>query len=487
MTDAGAPWGGMDIGPTFERLADDPGLGGKLAGAGFFFVNFADRVAAPSGVMRRLGYQAFEDFETGLRGQVHPDDEDDFRLQWEQLSTGQQETLQTEFRVRDRSTGDWCWVFTRGTVLNREDGRVLVYAGMDVDITARKTSEILVREQLYEAESVFHQAESLRVASLLANSTQDVGTTVDLVLGQAQSLLRFHAAVVSVYRDGSFQELGAQGDSDTCETAHPRAAEHPVWTVLAGKTPALRNDLRRLKLPQAPVPKRRCRSWLGIPLIFQQEFLGVLEFWHRDPHFFRSDQIWPAMGFADSIAEALHNSRTLETLRTDSHTDALTGLLTRKQLQETGPALVERCLSEQRPVAVLFLDIDFFKSINDRHGHLVGDAVLMTVAQLCRNVLRKDDLFFRYGGEEFVALLPETDAALAQKIAERLRETAAEARFRGLDRGVTVSIGVAPVVPGHTMPFELLLQEADAAMYRAKEGGRDRVTTSDRWSRQTDF
>jgi diguanylate cyclase (GGDEF)-like protein/PAS domain S-box-containing protein len=472
----------MDIGPTFDRLAREPLIERHLADAGFFLMNFADRLVHPSSLMQQLGYTVFDDFEGGLAGQIHAEDDAVFRAQWERLVSGAQNTLQAEFRVRDRSSGEWCWVLSRGTVMCRDQGRMAVYAGVDIDVTARKTSETMVREQLYEAESVFHQAESLRVASLLANSTQDVGKTIDLVLGQAQGLLRFHAATVSAYREEAFHEMGVQGEPDSAETAHPRTPEHPVWAVLAGRTPVLRNDLLRLKLPRTAAPKRQFRSWLGIPLIFRQEFLGVVEFWHRDPQFFRSDQIWPAMGFADSIAESIHNSRTLETLRADTHTDALTGLLTRKYLQETGPQLVERCLKANQPIAVLFLDIDFFKDINDRHGHLVGDAVLMTVAQLCRNVLRKDDLFFRYGGEEFVALLPSADMALAQKIAERLRETAAEARFRGLDRGVTMSIGVAPVIPGYTMPFELLLQEADAAMYRAKEGGRDRVTTSDRWA-----
>jgi diguanylate cyclase (GGDEF)-like protein len=225
---------------------------------------------------------------------------------------------------------------------------------------------------------------------------------------------------------------------------------------------------------------------MGIPLIFRQEFLGVVEFWHRDPRFFRSEQIWPAMGFADSIAESLHTSRVFETLRDDTRTDALTGLLTRRYLHDSGPALVERCLNDGKPVALLFIDVDFFKDINDTHGHLVGDAVLMTIAQLCRSLLRKDDRLFRYGGEEFVALLPETGAALADKIAERLRETASNARFRGMDKNVTVSIGVVPIVPGHQVVFEQVLEEADQAMYRAKQGGRDQVKTSERWLR-TDF
>jgi len=434
--------------------------------AGFFLADFSSRRLHASVLLRRLGYTDIQDFESGFAGHVHPDDEPAFRVQWNRLSDGLQDVFHAEFRIRDLIFGDWRWVLTHGSALKRDRGQLTVYAGVDLDITARKSSEELVREQLYETETIFHQAESLRVASLLANSTPRPEQTIELVLTHAQGLLRFGSAVVSRFTDGSLRVLGSQG-APVPETAAPRP-HHPVWTVVASRGPLLKNDENQ-------------GSWLGIPLIFQGQFLGVIEFWHDEPHAFQPEQIWPAIGFADSIAESLYNAKAYEALQTDLRTDALTGLLTRRSLQDTGPMVVETCLRENKPFAVLFIDIDHFKEINDRHGHMVGDAVLMTIAQLCRTLLRKDDLFFRYGGEEFVALLPDTDGELTGNIAERLRETAADARFRGLEQGVTLSIGVVPIAAGQRVPFEQLLQEADQAMYRAKEAGRDRISTSRRW------
>jgi diguanylate cyclase (GGDEF)-like protein len=474
----------MDTGPLLNTLAQVPHLGEKLWGAGFFLMDFTSGEASPSLLMRDLGYTETGDYLAGFAGRLHPEDEPGFASQWRLVVEGAQDEFHAEFRLRDRS-GSWRWVLSHGLILRRENRNPVLYAGVDLDIAASKASEASVRAQLREVETVFHQAESLRVAGLLANSTQDVGRTVELVLAHAQDLLKSHAAVVSTYRDGTFTPVGSLGDAGG-EADHPRPAHHPLWAVAESRSPA-RDDLKRLGYRRDGAPKPRFRSWMGIPLIFRQEFLGVVEFWHRDPRFFQSEQIWPAMGFADSIAESLHTSHVFETLRDDTRTDALTGLLTRRYLHDSGPTLVADCLAGGKPVALLFIDVDFFKDINDKHGHLVGDAVLMTIAQLCRSLLRRDDKLFRYGGEEFVAVLPETDGVLALKIAERLRVTAAEARFRGLDKNVTVSVGVVPVSPGHHVVFEQVLEEADQAMYRAKQNGRDRVVSSDRWLRQTDF
>jgi diguanylate cyclase (GGDEF)-like protein len=221
---------------------------------------------------------------------------------------------------------------------------------------------------------------------------------------------------------------------------------------------------------------------MGIPLIFHQELLGVLEFWHTDVGFFRSEQVWPSMSFGDSIAESLFNGRKYATVYLDSRTDPLTGLFSRRDLQVSGPELLERSGLEGRSLSVLMLDIDHFKEVNDNYGHLVGDGVLLAVAQLCKNLLRQDDLFFRYGGEEFLAFLPDTDRQVAQVVAERLRDTVSRALFRGFEGPVTVSIGIASVAQGNRPEYETLILEADKALYEAKRLGRNRVATSPLWA-----
>jgi diguanylate cyclase (GGDEF)-like protein len=130
----------------------------------------------------------------------------------------------------------------------------------------------------------------------------------------------------------------------------------------------------------------------------------------------------------------------------------------------------------QRPLSMLMLDIDHFKSVNDRYGHAVGDEAITSVATACQNGKRNSDIAGRLGGEEFAILLPETDAAQAMVVAERIRESIA-AQFLTVHKvrfNVTVSVGIAPASLGMS-GIDALLREADAALYRAKEAGRNRV------------
>jgi len=462
----------METDSTLRRLSQEPGLWKTLQASGFFVVDFIEGVTRLSQVLLDLGYSASDGGVGQFFRHLHPEDVDRCRDLWNHLAHGV-DVVDAEYRLRDRRSNEWVWVSTHGVVASRTGGRIAVYLGFDQNITGRKAAEALLRQQLAETEAVFHQSESLRVASMLANSGLDLEKTIHLVLGQAQGLLPFHKAAVSSFGEGLFQLLGIHAGAEEPLGVPEKPEGHPVWSVVAHQVPGLEADLG---------PGERYRSWLAIPVIFQGELLGVLEFWHRDPDTFRSDQVWPAMGFADSVAEALANSRKYEALQADARTDPLTGLFTRRQLQTSGPGLVEASFDEGRPLAVLLLDIDHFKSINDTHGHLVGDAVLMTMAQVCRSLLRKDDLFFRFGGEEFIVLLPDTEVEVAHRIAERLRETASAARFPGVSHPITISLGVAPVAPGNRVTWEEVLDEADQAMYQAKGGGRNRVIASTRWA-----
>ncbi|QOL26825.1 GGDEF domain-containing protein [Thalassotalea sp. LPB0316] len=158
-----------------------------------------------------------------------------------------------------------------------------------------------------------------------------------------------------------------------------------------------------------------------------------------------------------------------------SRTDALTGLSNRKVLFEQGREMVEQVHADQGALSVLLFDLDYFKKINDEFGHQAGDEVLTTVATLAKETVRSRDLLVRFGGEEFVAILPDASIEQAKAMAERLREKISQTTFASpLEQvKITTSVGVAAL--GQAMNLDQLIHNADIAMYQAKLQGRDRV------------
>jgi diguanylate cyclase (GGDEF)-like protein len=166
-------------------------------------------------------------------------------------------------------------------------------------------------------------------------------------------------------------------------------------------------------------------------------------------------------------------------LRRASSTDHLTGLLNRAAFEARSRQLLAQSQRSGAPIALLLFDIDHFKSINDLRGHAMGDAVLRRVAQTAAAHFREADLLARFGGEEFIALLPDTDGVGALQMAERLRGQLAEVEHEGLGGvAVTASFGVAAAQSGESGGMDALFRAADAALYRAKQLGRNRVRSA---------
>ncbi|MDD2502139.1 MAG: diguanylate cyclase [Geobacter sp.] len=173
--------------------------------------------------------------------------------------------------------------------------------------------------------------------------------------------------------------------------------------------------------------------------------------------------------------------RSNELLLELSNTDHLTGLFNRRFLMEALDKEVQRARRKDGQVALLLLDIDHFKRVNDTHGHLQGDVVLQKVALHIQKELRSYDTAARYGGEEFVAVLPDTSLKEAFNVADRIRLSVQGMRFAGslANEQVTVSLGVALFPSPCFDDIDGLLRAADEALYQAKERGRNRVIISD--------
>jgi len=194
------------------------------------------------------------------------------------------------------------------------------------------------------------------------------------------------------------------------------------------------------------------------------------------------------------VSICLENNLNFETMRRTSLMDALTGVNNRLFLEQRIEEELDRSQRNGQPLTCLFLDVDFFKSINDNYGHQAGDHVLASIAGSIKQQLRNNDVLARYGGEEFVALLTNIDEKVAYEIADRIRHNVKNLSVEYNEQviSVTISIGVATYQPSISMQYStaelatLLIQTADSALYLAKQSGRDRVENGGQISEMSD-
>ena len=246
--------------------------------------------------------------------------------------------------------------------------------------------------------------------------------------------------------------------------------EQEIKSLFTQVDPAvIQSTLRRVGVPEGVGPMR-------LPLVFEKNLIGFLWVWGKELS--RSDL--PIMSiFAKQLGISLERSRLFQEVQSLALTDPLTDLQNRRSVFELGRIEFSRAQRMDRPFCCMMIDLDHFKKINDNYGHQVGDQVLQEFAKRCLHSVREVDLVGRYGGEEFIVLMPETARDMAVQVAERLRSTVTEKPFRTEDGEIklTISIGVASK-DENTLHLETLIARADQALYIAKHKGRNRVAIS---------
>jgi diguanylate cyclase (GGDEF)-like protein len=218
------------------------------------------------------------------------------------------------------------------------------------------------------------------------------------------------------------------------------------------------------------------RSILCLPLVVRGQKIGAIELLNKKGGIFTdADQKLMEM-LARPVAVAVSAIRHLDNAERLTITDDLTKLYNYRYLMQYLEGEVKRCLRYKKKVSLLFIDVDGFKRVNDTFGHLVGSLALAEMGQVLLKILRETDVVSRYGGDEFVVVLPETPVNGALVIAERIRKRVEDYEFIAQDLNIhlTVSLGVANC-PKHTLTAEGLIKKADAAMYRAKELSKNNI------------
>ena len=219
------------------------------------------------------------------------------------------------------------------------------------------------------------------------------------------------------------------------------------------------------------------RSAMIAPMILDREVLGALSLTASSPAIFTEDDLRLLTSFAATATAAIHNAILYSETQNLAATDPLTGQLNRRSFFELGEREISRFERFGHSFSWIMFDVDLFKQVNDRYGHPAGDQVLIEIVDRCCKVIRHVDVLGRYGGDEFVILLPETDHQMARDIAERIRTSVSGSPIM-TDSGpidVSISVGITQVT-SDTADLGLLLNKVDQALYKSKKAGRNTIT-----------
>lgn len=352
---------------------------------------------------------------------------------------------------------------------------------------------ILKTRLLEEAEDRATEAETLRQASAAVAATLEREVAIERILEELNRVVPYDSASVQLLVGNELEIVGERGFKVTDSVIglrFPITVNTPNSVVVAQGEPFIIDDAPETYESFRDPPHDHIHGWMGVPLKVHDKIIGMLALDSIQPCRFSQDHSRVAAAFADQVAIALENTRLFEETQWLAIHDSLTGIYNRRHFMSLAWAEFQRSIRYETPLSAIMLDIDHFKNVNDTYGHLTGDQVLQFIARLCEKNLRINDLISRYGGEEFLILLPETRATTssakdlarpteiepAKIVAERLR-MAVEGATITTDRGdikLTISLGIAEL-SAETRNIEQLIDHADLALLDAKGQGRNRV------------
>lgn len=364
---------------------------------------------------------------------------------------------------------------TRLDAFSKDDERLLVTC-------AGQLATAIEKARLYDkAERRAGHLLTLRQASRALASDLHLETMMQKLTETARYLVNTSYAALGVL--GADGQLAAFHTTGMSEAEKQMIGEQPrgrglLGAVLHGAVPIRVSDMRRD--PRAigfPPHHPPMKAFMGVPVTARGKVLGGLFLTNKvDNQPFTQEDEDLVLGLAADAAIAIENARLFGQVQQLSITDGLTGVYNRRHFFELAEREFERAHRYERLLSAIMVDIDNFKSVNDKFGHAAGDEVLRVIARRLLDCMREVDILGRYGGEEFAVLLPENDLASAQNVAERLRRRIADAPI-SLEHSpltVTISLGVATPDKGCDS-LAALLERADQALYTAKQEGRNRV------------
>ncbi len=446
------------------------GLGAAVDSLGLFYADIGRNTGHTSSVLREYGFTDDELRRGGYQARIHPDDLTAYLESWRRVNEGLEDELFCEYRVRD-GNGAWCWVETHAVVTDRApDKSINIIVGVDRAIDARRRSYEALEQRYRDARRRLDVAEKLTSNDAVLRSDRDLSDSLSEAAGQLSGILTFDRIALFITRSGRadgtpikwhrvWSSPPKTPSNDEFLTASFRTVQHEHHPMIIDK----------------PLPGRAYSSLIVVPVRIDGMLIAVMSIERADENKYRSEELYPVEAFARIVGILLGNQRFIERKVSYLKKDTLTGFFTRAALENDAPRLWSEYSSLYAANAVAMIDIDHFKRINDTYGHQTGDAIIRRVADVILRSLRRDDTIIRYGGEEFLVILPNADRAAAELIMNRLRAECEALDLCECTETITVSVGVAPATRHSQLTLEEEVALADSALYEAKRSGRNRV------------
>jgi diguanylate cyclase (GGDEF)-like protein/PAS domain S-box-containing protein len=415
---------------------------------------------------------------------IHLEDQPKVKRTIDQAVEGGMEFWSKEYRFQ-RKDGSYADIMDRGYILRNPEGTPHRMIGAMMDITERKIMESKLLESneqmrrfLNELQRRNNETALLNEMGRLLQACQSTEEAYRIIGDLSQQL--FPRTSGALYLLNAAHTLAVVHVSwGRLPAAEQSFVPSDCWALRSGQTNPLGQDPAGLRCHHVaePIPVRSCCLLMQV----QGETLGVLHLRSEKEEYLNDAKRQLAYTVAEQTGMALSNLNLRNALREQSVRDPLTGLFNRRYMEEALRQHLSRVNRYMHPLAIIMIDIDHFKSFNDVNGHAAGDLLLHGLGQLLQSHIRGEDIACRYGGEEFLLIMPDAPLEVARHRAEYLRRKAKELQVQDIDQtysGITLSLGIA-IYPLHSSRIETVLRAADTALYQAKQAGRDRVMVAE--------
>ena len=317
-------------------------------------------------------------------------------------------------------------------------------------------------------------------------STFDMNEVIRHIIKHMVSLLKIESwslMLVDEETDDLYFEISIGKDSSKIKNLRFNKNEGIAGWVVKEKEILIIRDVTKDERFTGHVDKKTdftTKSIVAVPLLIRGEAIGVIELINlEDINDIDDTKLTILSILANFAAIAISNARNYHQIKLLSITDDLTGLYNSRYLHNLLEEEFARCFQKNTPITLIFMDIDYFKRVNDTYGHLAGSAAISEFGDVIKSLLRSGDFGARYGGDEYIMILPETSKKEALKIAQRLRRKVKEKHFlvgMGLDIKLTASFGLA-TCPDDADSKDEAIRVADKLMYKIKESSRDGIAS----------